>query len=166
MLILGIDPGTTAIGYSVINAADRNTPRLLDAGMLRVRAHESGERLREVHRELTALIGTWRPACASVEKLFFAANLKTAIAVSESRGVILLTCILAGLKVYEYSPLEIKKIVTGDGKADKKQMEKMVRLTIPDTAALGARDDVFDAIASALACCYLVSRKKIPNDPP
>ena len=152
MIILGIDPGTTAIGCAVVETAYK--PRLLYAGLISIRARDPGERLRELHVGLDALIKTWHPAIASVEKLFFAANTKTAIAVAQARGVILLTAALSGISVVEYAPREIKKALTGDGSADKKQMKKMVILTLPDAAGLRASDDVFDAIASALACCF------------
>ena len=158
MIILGIDPGTVSIGYSILRA-HKAKPDLLDAGLLRVTSSSVEARLHEVHDEMQRLITQWKPTCVSVEKLYFATNLKTAMAVSESRGVILLTASLAGLKVYEYTPLEIKKIVTGDGNADKKQIEKMIRLTLHTAKELKARDDVFDAIASSLACCYLESHR-------
>lgn len=159
MIILGIDPGTTLIGYSVIDASERE-PRLLDAGLLCVGAPSTDQRLKEIHEEILRIIRLWNPSDMSVEKLYFATNLKTAMAVSEARGVILLTAALAGLKVYEYSPLAIKKMITGDGKADKRAVEKMLRMTIPEAAKLKARDDVFDAIAAALTCCYLEKNKQ------
>lgn len=152
MIVLGIDPGTTAIGCAVIEAGI--PPRLLHAELLVIRSRDPVERLRELHNGMETLIKKWRPHAASVEKLFFAANAKTAIAVAQARGVILLTAGLHGISVSEYTPREIKKALTGDGSADKEQMKKMVRLTVPEAADLTARDDVFDAIASALACCF------------
>ncbi len=152
MIILGIDPGTTAIGCAIVEAG--TPPRLLHAELLPIRSHDPADRLRELHAGLEALIRTWRPSIASVEKIFFAANTKTAIAVAQARGVILLTAALRGITVVEYAPREIKKALTGDGSADKQQMKKMVILTLPETATLRASDDVFDAIASALACCF------------
>lgn len=152
MKILGIDPGTTAIGCAIVEAGVR--PRLRHAQLLAIRSRDPVERLRELHRGVEALINQWRPHTASVEKLFFAANTKTAIAVAQARGVILLTAGLHGISVSEYTPREIKKALTGDGSADKEQIKKMVRLTLPEAADLAARDDVFDAIASALACCF------------
>ena len=153
MIILGIDPGTTAIGYALIKSAG-HTHALLCADLLKISSPVSYERLLDTHREINRLIVKWRPDVMSVEKLFFAKNAKTAMAVSEGRGVILLTSALAGINVFEYTPLEVKKMVTGDGNADKLQVRKMIRLTLPETATLHARDDVFDAIAIALACCF------------
>ena len=154
MIILGIDPGTTSIGYSVLEIHAK-TPQFIDAGLLNITGSTDHEKLRETHEEVKRLIRVRKPDRMSIEKLFFATNLKTAMAVSEARGVILLTAVLAGLTVYEYSPLAIKKALTGDGKADKQAVQKMIRLTVKETAILKARDDVFDAIAAALTCCYL-----------
>ena len=152
MFILGIDPGTTAIGYALV--ARDTKPRLLGAGMVTITSHDTPGRLHDLYRELSAIIQQWKPDTLSVEKLFFAKNTKTAMDVSQSRGVVLLTAALAGLTVYEYTPLEIKKIVTGDGGADKTQIKKMVHLIFPDHKNLSGRDDMFDAIAAALACCF------------
>lgn len=152
MIILGVDPGTTSAGFGVISS----TPslKLLDCGLLKVSSNAHNSRLGELYKELYKLIKKWKPQALAVEKLFFAKNTKTALEVSEARGVVLLTTALAGLPVYEYTPLEVKKIVTGDGRADKRQLEKMVRLTLQETKDMKARDDVFDAIAVALTCHF------------
>lgn len=152
MIILGLDPGTTAAGYALIQAG--RAPRLCAAGLLAVRSLESGERLAELHRSLKRLIDRWRPGVVAIEKLFFAANAKTAMAVAEARGVLLLTAVLGGTTVYEYTPAEIKKTITGQGNADKAQMRKMILLTLGEARRLPTQDDVFDAIAAALTCCF------------
>ena len=154
MIILGIDPGTTSIGYAVLDCTNRREPRILEARLLSLVSVALEDRLMTVHGEIEKIITQWHPHAASVEKLFFAKNTKTAMAVSETRGVILLTVKLAGIKVYEYAPLTIKKVVTGDGSADKAQVQKMVRLILQEARALASQDDVFDAIASALCCLY------------
>lgn len=176
MVILGIDPGTTAVGYAILDGGERSC-RLLSADLIhispvvtprlsrfqrdrnevaedyyRVSAATSCERLKELSAGVDSLIKRWSPTALAIERLFFAKNQKTALAVAEARGVILLTAALAELMVYEYTPLEIKKAVTGDGGADKLQLQKMVRLSLPETADLKARDDVFDAIGAALTC--------------
>ena len=110
--------------------------------------------MRAVYSQIQAVIKKWHPDRLSIEKLFFAKNAKTAIAVSETRGIILLTSILAGLTVFEYTPLEVKKTITGDGRADKRQIKKMIGLTLPQSAQIRGRDDVFDAIAIALTCAF------------
>ena len=153
MLILGIDPGTTAVGYALLeNTAGR--PKVILANLIDIRKKDDEGRLVEIHRGIQNLIKKWQPEVLAVERLFFAKNQKTALAVAQARGVILLTAALAGLKVYEYTPLEIKKIVSGDGRADKSQIKKILGLTLPELKTLKARDDVFDAIAVALACYY------------
>ncbi len=152
MIILGLDPGTTAIGYALIE--DGRAPRLHEAGLLPIRSPHPGERLAELYRSLNALVKKWRPRTAAVERLFFAKNAKTAMAVAEARGALLLTAVLAGIIVYEYTPAEIKKAITGTGTADKAQVKKMVCLILPEAKELRGRDDVFDAIAAALACHF------------
>ena len=154
MIILGIDPGTTAIGYAVLDCTNHRTPLILEARLLPLASSTPEDRLMAAHCEIKKIITKWHPHAASVEKLFFAKNAKTAMAVSEARGVILLTAKLAGIKVYEYTPLTIKKVVTGDGSADKMQVQKMIRLTLREAQTLASQDDVFDAIASALCCLY------------
>lgn len=159
MTILGIDPGTISVGYAVIEGAP--TPRLITSSLLRILAHEPATRLAELFGELTKLIERYHPDVVAVERLFFSTNAKTASAVSEARGVILLTTALARLKLYEYTPLEVKKIITGDGSADKSQLKKMIRLTFRETASMRVRDDVFDAIGIALACFYKDCRRQL-----
>lgn len=149
---MGLDPGTASAGYAIIDSG--REPRLRAAGLLEVKSRESGERLVQLHRSLASLIKKWKPSAVVVEKLFFAANAKTAMAVAEARGILLLTAVLGGTTVYEYTPAEIKKTVTGQGNADKIQIQKMIRLTLHEARELRARDDVFDAIAAGLTCYY------------
>lgn len=150
-MILGIDPGTTAAGYAFI---DGDNPVLRTAGILSVRAETPESRLRELHEGMQALMRRWKPEAVALEKLFFASNARTAMAVAEARGVLLLTAVLGGTNVYEYTPAEIKKTITGQGNADKQQVRKMLSLTMPETRKLKGRDDMFDAIAVALTCHY------------
>lgn len=152
MRILGIDPGTTAIGYAILETGKRLC--VLRADLIDIKGPTSSERLIELRDEVEKIIHTWSPERVAIEKLFLARNQKTAMAVAEARGVILLTTSLAGPRVYEYTPLEVKKIVTGDGNADKLQVKKMLQLTFPELKSLRARDDVFDAIAIALTCHF------------
>lgn len=151
MIILGIDPGTTSIGYALIRN-DGIDPELLATGTVKITSSDTVTRLKELNSGINKIIKQWTPGVVATEKLFFAKNQKTALAVAEARGVILLTTALAGLKFYEYTPLEIKMVVTGDGRADKKQVKKMVQLIVPASRSLRARDDIFDAIAIAMAC--------------
>lgn len=152
MIILGIDPGTTSIGYALVRGGAK--PAFIRAGLIPIHTKENSARLLELHHGIQHLIAAEKPDAVAIERLFFATNAKTAFLVSEARGVILLTTALAKLNAYEYTPLEVKKTITGDGKADKSQIKKMVRLTLAETKTLEARDDVYDAIAVALTCCY------------
>ena len=153
MIILGIDPGTTAIGYALVDG-HRLDPILKTAGLFRIRSKTREGRLRELHKELTPLIKRWEPSALAIEKIFFSRNQKTALEVAESRGAILLITSLAGLDAHEYTPLEVKKSVTGAGNADKLQVEKIIRLTLRGAGDFYASDDAFDAIAVALTCFY------------
>jgi len=151
VIILGIDPGTTSIGYALLRGEPQG-PTLIDAGLVKIQAEESHRRLQELHTHVMDLVKKHRPEYIAIEKLFFAKNVKTALSVAEARGSLLLTTALAGLTLSEYTPLEVKKTVTGDGRADKEQVQKMIRLSLKETEDLIARDDVFDAIAIALTC--------------
>ena len=150
MIILGIDPGTTAIGYALLDSA--HSVRIIEAGLVRIKSKDQKERIQELYTGLTDIISKYTPDVCAIERLFFVKNIKTGIAVAESRGVILLTAAQANLSIYEYTPLEIKQTVTGTGNADKSQVEKMIRLTMPEAKNMKARDDVFDAIAVGLTC--------------
>lgn len=155
MIILGIDPGTTSIGYAFIRWENKK-PCLLRADLLRLPREHPYALLKNIHLSLQNLIAEWRPNVLAIEKLFFAKNTRTALSVSEVRGVILLTAALARLTISEYTPLEVKKVITSDGRADKIQVKKMLHLTLPETKSLPARlqDDVYDAIAIALTHCF------------
>lgn len=151
MIIIGIDPGTTAVGYALLES-NAGRCQLLSSGLVHINSAPQSERLKELHSGIKGLVRRWSPGALATERIFFAKNQKTALAVAEARGVILLTAALAGLMVYEYTPLEIKKTVAGYGGADKLQLKKMVRLSVPGAADLEARDDIFDAIAAAFTC--------------
>lgn len=161
MIILGIDPGTTSIGYALLEGKQGTPPRLLNADLISIPAAARYFQLALLEREIKALIQKWRPETMAVEKIFFAKNSKTALAVAEARGVILLTAYTAGLTLYEYTPLEAKKSLTGDGRADKAQVRKMIELTLPQAAIPKGRDDVFDAAALALVCYFKMPKVEI-----
>lgn len=153
MLILGIDPGTTAVGYALLENKEGKQQVVL-ADLIHISSKNNEGRLVEIYKGIRSLLKNWHPKVLGIERLFFAKNQKTALAVAQARGVILLTAVLAGLKVYEYTPLEIKKAVSGDGRADKKQIKKILELTLPELKHLNISDDVLDAIAIALTCYY------------
>lgn len=149
MLILGLDPGTTRGGYGVIqNGA--GGPRLIDAGILKVPpGGDKADILEAIRNGVVALCVKHRPNIVAIEKLFFAKNRKTALAVAEARGVMLMAARETGATIREYSPNEVKMAVTGYGSADKKAVLKMVRLILR-TPDLKVIDDASDALAIAL----------------
>jgi crossover junction endodeoxyribonuclease RuvC len=147
--ILGIDPGTGILGFGIIEVA-KGKFQLVDGGVIRTPVKEDDAvRLLTIYEELTDIIANTKPEVMSVEKLFFARNVTTAMTVAQARGVVLLTGKQAGMPIYEYTPMQIKQAITGYGKADKKQMQEMVRVILGlDT--IPKPDDAADAIAAAL----------------
>lgn len=156
---IGIDPGYERVGISVIEKDSRGKEKLLHSQCFRTdKALAHHERLVLIATELRKVITGFSPTVMGIEKLYFNANQKTAMAVSEARGVILLCGSEVGMKICEYTPPEIKMAIAGYGKADKKQIITMVNMliTIPE----GKRfDDEFDAIAIGLtaSACYRTS---------
>jgi crossover junction endodeoxyribonuclease RuvC len=157
MRILGIDPGTGILGFGVIEVV-RGKARLLDAGVIRTPVKEDDAvRLHTIFDELTTIISDTNPSMMSVEKLFFAQNVTTAMTVAQARGVVLLCGRQAGLEIAEYTPLQIKQAITGYGRADKKQMQEMVRVLLCLKEA-PKPDDCADALAAALTHAQSVRR--------
>lgn len=149
MKILGIDPGTGIIGFGCIELG-KKTPILIDAGVIRTTiGDETAARLLELYDSIQELITELKPDVAAVEKLFFAQNVTTAMAVSQARGVILLALQQAGIIITEYTPLQIKMAVTGYGKATKADVQEMIRIQL-GLSEIPKPDDCADAIATAL----------------
>lgn len=149
MRIIGIDPGTGILGFGVIDV-ERGKSVLVDAGVIRTPVREDDAvRLHTIYDELSDIIAQTKPTIMSVEKLFFARNVTTAMTVSQARGVVLLCAKQAGLDIYEYTPMQIKQAITGYGKADKKQMQEMVKIIL-GLEAVPKPDDAADALAAAL----------------
>jgi crossover junction endodeoxyribonuclease RuvC len=149
MRILGIDPGTGILGFGVIDVA-RGKSQLVDAGVIRTPVHEDDAvRLLTIYDELTEIIAANKPDMMSVEKLFFARNVTTAMTVAQARGVVLLCAMQAQLPIHEYTPMQIKQAVTGYGKADKKQVQEMVRVIL-GLQEVPKPDDAADALAAAI----------------
>jgi crossover junction endodeoxyribonuclease RuvC len=147
VITVGIDPGTARLGYGVIDA---DGPRAVDFGVVET---PSGlalpDRLAVLFDRLTDLLAAHRPRAVAVEQLFFARNATTAMAVGQARGVVLLAAARAGVPVAEYTPAEVKQAVVGYGRADKGQMQEMVRLLLGLERAPHP-DDAADALAVAL----------------
>ena len=149
MRILGIDPGTGILGFGVIDV-ERGKAKLIDAGVIRTPVKEDDAvRLLTIFEELSEIIKLNKPDMMSVEKLFFARNVTTAMTVAQARGVVLLCGKQAGLSIAEYTPMQIKQAVTGYGKADKKQMQEMVRVIL-QLKEIPKPDDAADALAAAI----------------
>jgi crossover junction endodeoxyribonuclease RuvC len=149
MRILGIDPGTGILGFGVIEAAQGKL-ELVDAGVIRTPVHEDDAvRLQTIYEELTDIIASTQPTVMSVEKLFFARNVTTAMTVAQARGVVLLCGRQAGMEIFEYTPLQIKMAITSYGKADKKQVQEMVRVLLA-LKEVPKPDDCADALAAAI----------------
>lgn len=154
MRILGIDPGTGRLGFGVVDSY-RGTVKLVDAGIITTPAHTpTNERLEDIYDSLTAIIAETKPDKVAIEKLFFARNVTTAMSVAEARGVALLAAQKAKLPIEEYTPLQIKQSITGYGKADKKQVQEMVRIQL-GLAKVPKPDDAADALAAAIMCAAL-----------
>ena len=149
MRILGIDPGTGILGFGVIDVV-KGQPVLVDAGVIRTPVHEDDAvRLLTIYDELTEIIKLTKPDVMSVEKLFFARNVTTAMTVSQARGVVLLCGMQAGMGIAEYTPMQIKQALTGYGKAEKKQIQEMVRVIL-QLKEIPKPDDAADALAAAI----------------
>ena len=150
MRILGIDPGTGILGFGVIDVTKGNKTKLVTGGVITTPAHTAlPERLSEIYDGLKEIIAETNPQIMSIEKLFFAQNVTTAMSVSHARGVAMLTGRKAKLSIAEYTPLQIKQNLTGYGKADKKQVQEMVRLQL-NLQSIPKPDDAADALAAAI----------------
>ena len=149
MRIIGIDPGTGILGFGVIEVI-RGKATMVDAGVIRTPVKEDDAvRLQTIFDELTTIITESKPDSMSVEKLFFAQNVTTAMTVAQARGVVLLCGMQAGLTIAEYTPLQIKQAITGYGRAEKKQIQEMVRVLL-GLKEVPKPDDCADALAAAL----------------
>jgi crossover junction endodeoxyribonuclease RuvC len=148
--VLGIDPGTGILGFGVVNFTTGKQPRMVTAGVIKTPAHTPlHERLIEIYDGLKEIIAETEPDAASIEKLFFAQNITTAMSVSHARGVAMLVAAQAGLPIFEYTPLQIKQTLTGYGRADKKQIQEMVKLHL-GLKTVPKPDDAADALATAI----------------
>ncbi len=135
--------------------------RLVTAGVIRTPAHTPlPDRLEEIYTGLTEIIAETQPTVMAIEKLFFNQNVTTAMSVSHARGVAMLTGRQANLKIEEYTPLEIKQTMTGYGRADKKQMQEMVRMQLGLTE-VPKPDDCADALAAAIMCAFTLRGQQL-----
>ena len=157
MLVIGIDPGTATTGYGLIESKDEGSLKSVEYGVIETSSKlPPHQRLLKIYQQLQKLIDLHQPESGAVEKLFFQRNVKTAISVGQGRGVAMLALAEAGIPMMEYSPLEVKQAVVGYGRADKIQVQNMVKalLTLDE---LPSPDDAADALAVAI--CHIHSQK-------
>ena len=149
MLVLGLDPGLATTGYGLVED-DGHQLRSIAYGVVRTPARTPvASRLVQLHRELSELLTSFCPDVAAVEELFFGANVRTAMAVGEARGVLLLTLAEAGVGIVEYTPLQVKMAITGYGRAAKAQVQQMVRILL-GLDDIPRPDDAADALAVSI----------------
>ena len=160
MRILGIDPGYAILGWGVIDVVG-NKFSVVDYGsILTDTKMEMPARLQVLYNGLTELIHKYKPDDASIEQLFFNSNAKTAILVGEARGVAVLACANGNLNIGEYTPLQIKQALVGYGRADKKQVQYMVK-TMLNLKSVPKPDDTADALAAAICHAHSAGSKNV-----
>jgi crossover junction endodeoxyribonuclease RuvC len=159
MRIIGIDPGYAIMGYGIV---DQNGNRFTTVAYGCVTTDKDlamPDRLKTLYEGLTEVIAAHQPEEASIEQLFFNTNATTAIQVGQARGVAILACANSGLSVYEYTPLQIKSSLTGYGRAQKEQMQYMIKMLL-NLTQVPKPDDAADALAAALCHGYCGPSKK------
>lgn len=153
MIILGIDPGTAILGYGCVNA-EKNKNKLITYGCLKTpKDFNDASRLKILYEGLVKLIKKLKPDYLAVEKIFFFKNAKTVISVSQARGVTILAAANLGIPVVEFTPLQVKQAVSSYGRAEKQQVQKMVKLLL-GLAEIPKPDDAADALAIAICAAH------------
>lgn len=162
MIILGVDPGSVITGYAIINKNKDCCLEVVDFGcIIADKFFTTGERLKKIHKEITKLIEKYKPDVMGIETLFFFKNVKTVMPVSQTKGVILLAAEQKKLQVLEFTPLQMKMAIAGYGRAEKRQVQKMIEQTVDikdfDLKKNNRKkDDAFDALGMAI-CASLKS---------
>ena len=160
MIILGIDPGSTTVGYSILKKHPDKCLEVVDFGcIIADKFLTTGERLKKIHKEVLKLIEKYGPSVMSIETLFFFKNLKTVMPVSQTRGVILLAAEQKKIRVFEFTPLQMKMAICGYGRAEKKQVQEMIKKSVDINLFdlkknFRKKDDAFDAIGMALCAVH------------
>jgi len=155
MIILGIDPGTAATGYGILTI--NRSPQVTKYGCIYTSADKKmPDRLKIIYQRVSDLIQQYHPHEVAMEQVYFSKNSKTALSIGQARGVVMLTTSLAGIKIFDYTPLEIKQAIVGYGRAEKQQVQHMLRDLLHLTQ-IPYPDDAADALAVAL--CHYYSRK-------
>ena len=160
IVILGIDPGFAITGFGII-LKTKDKLNVVNYGCIRTKAKENfSDRIKQIHFDLKKIIDKYKPDIISLESLFFYNNAKTAIDVGQSRGVIILTSVLNKIPVYEYTPLQVKQAVACYGRADKKQVQEMVKIIL-NLKSIPKPDDAADALAAAICCANSFSKNSV-----
>jgi len=162
--VFGIDPGSERTGYGCVET-DGRRHRLVTCGAIAAAAGDSfPHRLARIHRELAAQLSTCQPDCVVVENLFYASNARSALKLGHARGVALLAAVEAGCDVVEYTPAEVKRAVVGYGRADKRQVQQMIKLLLGLDRAPSPHDAA-DALAVAICHVHSGAKLRLADDP-
>ena len=157
MIIIGIDPGTAKVGFGIIRK-NQDKLKCLDYGIIQTESILSTEkRLKKIYLEILSLIKKWKPEILAIENIYFFKNLKTAMPVSQVKGVILLVAAQKKIPISEITPLQVKTAITGYGRADKKQVQKMVK-NLLNLEEIPKPDDAADALGVAIACLQIIKK--------
>jgi len=152
MIVLGIDPGMALTGWGIVEKKDK--PKLIAYGCIRtIKDQPQEKRFLQIYQELKILIEKYKPQIICLENLFFNTNAKTVLVIGEARGVIKICAILNKLPITEFTPLQIKNCIAGYGRADKQQIQKMVKALL-NLDEIPRPDDAADAVAVALTYCF------------
>ena len=156
MIVIGIDPGLARLGYGVIEVT-KEEPRSVCYGCIETSGKDTrvSERLLQIYTEVNSLFEKYQPAHISIEKLFFTKNISSAMGVSEVRGVVLLAAEQKNIPITEYTPTQVKQAITGSGRADKRQMQEMIRRLLR-LDEIPKPDDVADALSIALCHIHIL----------
>lgn len=150
MKILGIDPGMAIVGYSIVDYDGKNIELEHSGSIQTPKGERESARLLEIFNDMTSIVEKYKPDVCAIEKLFFFRNQTTVMPVAHARGVILTVLEKFGISIYEYTPMEVKQILTGYGRASKKEVEQMVKIAL-ESEKLPKLDDTVDSIAIAIS---------------
>lgn len=150
MKILGIDPGMAIVGYSIVDYDGKNIELEHSGSIQTPKGERESARLLEIFNDMTSIVEKYKPDVCAIEKLFFFRNQTTVMPVAHARGVILTVLEKFGIPIYEYTPMEVKQILTGYGRARKKEVEQMVKIAL-ESEKLPKLDDTVDSIAIAIS---------------
>ncbi len=166
MLILGIDPGTATTGFGLIEKNGGSDFKVIDWGLIETKKEQEAHiRLFEIYTRMNEILDLHKPDVLIMEKVFFATNAKTVIRVGQAQGVILLSAASAGVAVFEYAPGTIKKIISGSGRANKKEMQQAIRKILgPKVRSAKHKKTHFDNAADALAIAVTHIYKSLPEN--